>query len=257
VYAKARGPTAADAGAVTLRVGGALEIAIVTETTAGFPLPTAVSIMMVPEWLPGSSVVALTVTVNTKGDRPEDGVTESQPCGLDAAVTTNVWLLIAAGRVTVNGLVFVVLGGVELFAVYAKLMEVAFAVGPDWAPADQQQSKANNTFGTNVFMALLSGVLLRNFSRLGRRATRADPGSEECGWNQRSWNSRKKQGFANRKPGTANIEEGWSRAARLCSHFIASNISAGPAKTIGFRAAAENPPSSRLQSLHPGIELDR
>jgi hypothetical protein len=121
-----------------------------------------------------------------------------------------VWLLMAAGRVTVKGLVFVVFGAVELFAVYVKLTEVTFAVGPDWAPAEQQQtkSKANHTvvFGTNVFMGLLSDVLVRNFSRPRKRATRC-----------RSWVLRSvaginavgiaegSEGFANRKPGTANI----------------------------------------------------
>lgn len=126
--ARASGPTGL---VVTLSVGGAIAIAIVTKTTAGLPLGTTVSTMMVPEWLPGSSVVGFTVTVNTNGDLPVVGVTESQPCGLEAAVTVMVWLLIAAGRVTVKGLVFVVLGAVELFAVYAKLMAVTFAVGPD------------------------------------------------------------------------------------------------------------------------------
>jgi len=75
--------------------------------------------------------VGFTVTVNTRGDLPEVGVTESQPCGFESAVTVIIWLLIAAGRVTVKGLVFVVFGAVELFAVYVKLMAVTFAVGPD------------------------------------------------------------------------------------------------------------------------------
>jgi hypothetical protein len=61
--------------------------------------------------------VGFTVTVNTKGDLPDAGVTESQPCGLEATVTTMVWLLSAAGSVTVKGLVLVVFGAVALFAV--------------------------------------------------------------------------------------------------------------------------------------------
>ena len=140
MYARARGVV--KVGVVTLSVGGALDIAIVTETTAGLPLGAAVSMVIVPEWLPGSRVVGFTVTVKTKGDLPDAGVTESQPCGLDATVTTIVWLLSAVGNVTVNGLVLVVLGAVELFAVYVKLMAVTFAVGPDWAPTRQQQTRA-------------------------------------------------------------------------------------------------------------------
>jgi hypothetical protein len=118
-----------------LSVDGGFEIAMVTATTAGLPLGVTVSIMIVPEWLPGSSVVGFTVTVSTKGDRPDAGVTESQPWGFDAATACMVWLLIEAGRVTVTGCDF---GMAALFTWYAKLKAARLAVGPDWAAADQQ-----------------------------------------------------------------------------------------------------------------------
>jgi len=138
VYANASEPTPTDEEDVTLSVGAVFATVMVTNTTAGLPLGTAVSIVMVPEWLPGSSVVAFTVTISDSGDRPVDGVTESQPCGFDAATACMVWPLIEAGSVTMKGFLSLVTGGVALFAVYVKVKEVTLAVGPVWAATGQQ-----------------------------------------------------------------------------------------------------------------------
>ena len=109
-------PGPLDEGDVTLSVEGGLDIEIVTDTTAGLPLEGTVSMVIVPEWLPGSSVVVLAVTVNVRTERPEAGVTENQPCGLDAATTFMVSPFIEAGRVTVKG-VLVDLSEPGVFAV--------------------------------------------------------------------------------------------------------------------------------------------